>query len=302
MARRVWDAAKCLQQYDTFIFDCDGVIWSGERAIEGAAAAIQRLHKERKRILFCSNNSSKSRVTYTQRLQKFVGMYLPPESMYMSAFGAAHYIKSLPTSVFDSSRQTVLVVGQQGMLDELGLLGIKYVHANEVVGDHHYSSQELEELTTDPSIGAVLIGADWRFSYSKAAYAFRALSKPGTLFISTNQDNTFPSAGKLVPGGGCGVAMVRAAYGHDSFNIGKPSPFLMDMMIKDYYLDRSRTLMIGDKIETDILFGCSAGVDTLLVMTGVTTSEAQIHAAPETMKPTYVLDSLLSLFETPSKL
>jgi len=282
--------------------DCDGVIWNGELGIAGAAQTLQRLHKEGKRLLFCSNNSSKSRVTYTKRLQKFIGLDLSPEVMYMSAYGAAQYIKALPATQFDSSRQSVFVVGQKGITEELEQANIKYVHAETVIGDHHYSPKELDELNSDPSIGAVLVGADWRFSYSKAAYAFRALSNPGCLFISTNQDNTFPSANRLLPGGGCAVAMLRHAYGKDAFNIGKPAPFLMDLMIKDYSLDRSRTLMVGDKIETDILFGCNAGLDTLLVLSGVTSSEAQVQAADASMQPTYVLQSLASVFEPSAKL
>jgi 4-nitrophenyl phosphatase len=302
MARRVWSATRALQQYDTFIFDCDGVIWNGEMGIAGAADTLQRLHKAGKKLIFCSNNSSKSRATYTKRLRQFVGLDLSPEVMYMSAYGAAQYIKGLPTEQFDHSRQSVFVVGQKGITEELEQVNVKYVHAETVIGDRHYTSQELDELTTDPSIGAVLVGADWRFTYSKAAYAFRALARPGCLFISTNQDNTFPTANSLLPGGGCAVAMLRHAYGKEPFNIGKPSSFLMDSMIKDHSLDRSRTLMVGDKLETDILFGSSAGVDTLLVMSGVTLSEAEVHAADATMKPTYLLPSLASVFDPVAKL
>jgi len=298
MARRIWNSARVLAQYDTFIFDCDGVIWNGELAIPGAASTLQRLHKEGKRLLFCSNNSSKSRVTYTKRLRHFIGIDLPPEVMYVSAYGAAQYVKSLPTRLFDTSRQRVFVIGGKGIIDELDAADIKSIHADDVVGDRHYSTAELDALTPDPSIGAVVVGIDFRFSYSKAAYAFRALEQSGRLFIITNQDNTFPSANKLLPGGGCSVAMLRYALGKEPFNIGKPSQWLMELMVNEYGLDRTRTLMVGDKLETDILFGTRAKMDTLLVLSGVTASEDEVRAAEDELKPTYILPSLGSFLET----
>lgn len=98
-------------------------------------------------------------------------------------------------------------------------------------------------------------------------------NNPACLFIATNTDATFPSSTHLLPGGGSTVAPVATALGRQPFVLGKPEPFLLELLKNKYNLNPERTVMVGDRLSTDILFGSQGGLKTLLVFTGVTHQE-----------------------------
>merc|ERR1712130_123888 len=153
------------------------------------------------------------------------------------------------------------------------------------------------DLQPEEGVKAVIVGFDRYFNYLKMSYAFHYLHKdPDCLFIATNRDRTYPSANGLMPGSGTLVRAIEEGVGRAPVVTGKPSPILMDVVrsrVPD--MDASRTLMIGDRLDTDIQFGNNAGVKTLLVLSGVSSRTTVDESAT---KPTYILDSIADMLPT----
>jgi 4-nitrophenyl phosphatase len=184
--------------------------------------------------------------------------------------------------------------------DELAEAGFEY----RGVEEHAYfpsSSADAASLPIDPSIGAIVVGLDTKITYTKVAYALLHLqNNPGCLFVATNPDNTFPgSGGRILPGGGTMVKMLEYCSQKTPIVVGKPSQWFLDQIISTYNLDRTRTLMVGDKLSTDILFGNKGRIKTLLVFTGVTSPEyvaTQEHEEERTY-PTFITSALTDVMK-----
>lgn len=140
-------------------------------------------------------------------------------------------------------------------------------------GTRHLSKSELAKIEIDPAIGCVVVGIDEQFTYTKAAYAVACLTSLKdnstddyrSIFVSTNQDSNLPTGGHSLPGAGSVVSMIATASSRTPINIGKPESHIMDLAIAECQLDPSRVLMVGDRLDTDILFGEKCKVDTLFV-------------------------------------
>jgi len=115
------------------------------------------------------------------------------------------------------------------------------------------------------------------------------------LFIATNTDSTFPGAGVELPGGGTMVAAIETCTFRKATVMGKPETRLMELILATYHFDRSKTIMVGDRLDTDILFGKNSGVDSLMVLTGINTIE---DAESFHITPTYVLNTISDLLST----
>jgi 4-nitrophenyl phosphatase len=133
---------------------------------------------------------------------------------------------------------------------------------------------------------------DLNINYKKLAKAHTYLQKKSTLYIATNGDLTYPCKGSTFPGTGSLIASLSASTGRQPTFIGKPNQAMMDVIVDKFKLDRSRTIMVGDRLDTDILFGNKGGCKTLCVLTGVTT---QSDLESTDIIPTYVADSLADI-------
>jgi 4-nitrophenyl phosphatase len=143
----------------------------------------------------------------------------------------------------------------------------------------------------DPDVGCVLIGLDFHINYLKMSHAFAYLRK-GAVFLATNIDSTLPMANAFFPGAGSTGAGVVKAYGKDPIALGKPSQAMMDAIEGKFKLDRSRTCMVGDRLNTDIQFGIEGGLGgTLMVLTGVS-SKDEILAEGAPIVPSAYVDKL----------
>ncbi|XP_078170823.1 2-phosphoglycolate phosphatase 2 [Carex rostrata] len=265
------EAARSLvDSVDVFIFDCDGVIWKGDKLIEGVSEALHTLRSLGKRFVFVTNNSRKSRKQYAKKFSK-LGMEIDEGEIFTSSFAAAMYLKlnNFPTD------KKVYVVGEEGIKEELKLVGYESIGGPE---DGRKSIQ-LESsffFDHDRSVGAVVVGLDQHFNYYKLQYATLCIREnPGCLFIATNCD----SSGNLTslqewPGAGCMVSAVSCSTQQEPVVVGKPSTFLMKFLLERFKIDVSRMCMVGDRLDTDILFGQNTGCKTLLVLSGVTTLPA----------------------------
>ena len=141
----------------------------------------------------------------------------------------------------------------------------------------------------------MIVAGDNELTYSKVAYAtFLLHANRDIVFVSTNQDATFPSTKRVFPGSGSSVAALTTAVQRDPVNVGKPEPFLLELMSELHHLQPERTLFVGDRLDTDIAFGKRAGFQTALVLTGVTHLE-HLETLSESQRPDYVIESVAQL-------
>lgn len=174
--------------------------------------------------------------------------------------------------------EKVFMVGSPGFREELEEFGICVVEAPEDGPGERVDNSALAKAILDPEVRAVVCGYDQRFSFRKLVLASFYI-QAGAVFIATNQDAYDTVDGRNVPGNGCQVAAIERSlkaptddpYAQDKRTItcGKPSPGFMQSLLKEYGYKREETIMIGDRVDTDIIFGNSCDVDTALVLSGV---------------------------------
>jgi 4-nitrophenyl phosphatase len=146
----------------------------------------------------------------------------------------------------------------------------------------------------DPNVGCVLIGLDFHINYLKMSLAYAYLRR-GAVFLATNTDSTLPNAHSFFPGAGSVGAGVVKAHGKDPLALGKPSQAMMDAIEGKFHFDRSRTCMVGDRLNTDIQFGIEGKLGgTLMVLTGVSTKE-EILGEGKPIVPSAYVDKLADL-------
>ena len=248
---------------ETFLFDCDGVLWSGSHLLPHVQETIHYLRSQGKQILFVTNNSTHSRASYMKKFQSF-GLQVDKNEIFGSAYAAACFIQQSYSSLLKQNHQSVYVIGMQGILDELQDLDIPYmVDSNQ---DRFTELSQISEIVPDESIGAVLFGFDIELHYKKLAIAFSSLyNRPQIPFIATNDDSTLPSSNRLYPGTGALLSVLKVSCQRDPIVIGKPHQTMLDVIIKKFALDPSKTIMIGDRLDTDIAFGLFLPLHILLI-------------------------------------
>ncbi|VVC32919.1 HAD-like domain,2-phosphoglycolate phosphatase, eukaryotic,HAD-superfamily hydrolase, subfamily IIA [Cinara cedri] len=250
--------------FDTVLTDCDGVLWIMNNTIPGATQVIIDFKKNDKKIFFVTNNSTKSHV---QLLEKFhsLGFQASVNDVINTSFLAAKYLKAN----LDPSKR-VYVIGSPALACELNALNVK----NFGVGEDYLKTsvpEFVDNVKLESDVGAVLVGFDDHFSYPKLLKAASYLKDENVLFVATNTDENFSVAGSdfVIPATGCLVCSVKCSAGREPFVVGKPSSYICNVLMETNKIDPSRTLMIGDRCNTDILFGKRCGFKTLLVLTGV---------------------------------
>jgi len=277
-----------VDKYDTFLFDCDGVLWNGESVVDGVIDVLSMLRSKNKDVIFVTNNATRSREDYKGKFDK-MGVQAKVEEIFGSAYASAVYISSvlkLP------STSKVYVVGMSGLEHELASEGISYI-GGTAEEDNTLAPFSLSSFKRDPDVEIVLCGLDTAINYTKLCKAFQYLheGEDKCKFLATNVDSTYPASGGLLPGAGSLSAVLSNSLGREPLSLGKPGKTMMDCIKAKHDFDPSRTIMIGDRLDTDIMFGKNGGISTLLVMTGVTT-EKILTNAPISSIPDYIVNSL----------
>jgi len=282
------DYKKLLDSYDTWLFDCDGVLWRGDHLLDGVIEVLDMLRRRDKKVVFVTNNATKSRRNYKTKFDQ-LGIEAHVDEIYGSAYTAAIYLSSIIKIPKDKK---VYVIGQSGLEEELREEGIQYMGGTNPA-DNTLEPFNLSDFTIDPDVAAVVCGLDMQINYTKLSKAFQYLTRnPGCHFIATNEDSTFPIAAGLLPGSGAVSAPLRYALGRNPICTGKPSSTMLDCVKAKVHFDPERTIMVGDRLNTDILFGKSGGLTTLLVFTGITSEEEITGPNPSPIVPDFVTQAL----------
>jgi len=250
-----------LQDLDGFLLDLDGVVYLKYRPIPAALRFIREARGSGRRVIFLTNNSSRTRQQYSTMLTS-MGIECAPQDVVTSAYATATLLAAR------RPRARVFCVGEDGLVRELQAQGLKVVD--------------------DPPVDFVVAGIDFHFTYEKLAKASTMIMK-GARFVSTNRDATFPTEEGPRPGAGSIVSAIQTASGRRPLNVGKPNRRMFEAARRILGLDASRIGVVGDRMETDILGGIRAGMKTILVLTGVTDPETLRSSK---IRPDLVLNTL----------
>jgi HAD superfamily hydrolase (TIGR01450 family) len=267
------DRARLVDRYDLVILDLDGVVYLQEEPVPGAVAAVERLRREGPPVVYVTNNASRSREQIAGLLAR-LGVDASAEQVLTSGTAAGETLaRELPAG------SPVLVVGAEALAEELRRVGLSPVSR------------------ADQRPVAVLQGYGPQVGWAELAEAGVAI-RSGARWVVTNTDATMPSPRGPLPGNGALVAALRTAVGRDpDLVVGKPQPTLFATAARR--AGAGSPLVVGDRLDTDIDGARRAGMDSLLVLTGVDDLD-RVRAAADGYRPTYVGADLTALFAPPS--
>jgi len=253
-------AAIDFQKKKGFICDMDGVIYHGNQILPGVAEFIDWLHKENKEYLFLTNNSGYTPRELNQKLKR-MGLDVPEEHFYTSALATAAFLRNQAPGC------SVYAIGEAGLLNALYDAGITMNDVNPdyvVIGEGKaYSLDTLTKATNLVLQGAKLIGA--------------------------NSDVSGPIENGISPACGALVAPIELATGTKAYFCGKPNPLMMRTGLRMLGCHSEDAVIVGDRMDTDVIAGLESGADTVLVLSGVSTRDTLKTYG---YRPTMVLDGV----------
>ncbi len=250
---------------ETWLTDMDGVLVHEEEPIHGAKEFIEALKESGKKFLVLTNNSIFTPRDLRARLLAS-GIDVPEEAIWTSAIATADFLAD------QRPHGSAYVVGEAGMTNALHDIG--YVMTER-----------------DPDY--VVLGETRTYSFEAITKAIRLIER-GARFIATNPDVSGPTPQGMVPATGSVAALIRTATGRSPYFVGKPNPLMMRSALNRLHAHSETTVMIGDRMDTDIISGLEAGIRTVLVTTGSTRPD-QVETFP--YRPTRVVESIADLVE-----
>jgi 4-nitrophenyl phosphatase len=231
------------------ILDMDGVIWKGGAPIGDLPSIFKQIRGRGLKFVFATNNGTRTPEEYEQKLAR-LGVEIDASQVVTSALGVAFMLAQ------KHPRGTkVFMIGEDGIraaLDENGF---------EIIGVEMASEAE-----------AVVMGIDRGVNFQKIVEA-TLLVRAGIPFYTTNTDRTFPTPRGEIPGSGAWLSVITTATGVEPIVAGKPFPYLMELSLERLGTGKEETLVVGDRLETDIAAGQTVGCPTALVLSGVSTKE-----------------------------
>ncbi|HEX5840410.1 MAG TPA: HAD-IIA family hydrolase [Anaerolineales bacterium] len=231
------------------IIDMDGVIWKADAPIGDLARTFNRIRSRGLKFVFATNNSSRTSDQYTARLKEF-GVDVEPWQIVTSSQAAAHAVaRKFPSGT------RIFMIGEDGLRTALEEKGFEILPVEDA-----------------PMAEAVVMGIDRSINFQKLAEA-TLLVRRGVPFYATNPDKTFPTPRGEIPGAGAWYSIIVTASDVQPIVAGKPYPFLMELSLEKLGTTPQETLVVGDRLETDIAAGQAVGCPTALVLSGVSTLE-----------------------------
>lgn len=235
---------ESLRSKKGFICDMDGVIYHGNQLLPGVKEFVEWLQKEEKQFLFLTNASSRSLKELQNKLYR-MGLEIGEEHFYTSALATAKFLQNQAPGC------SAYVIGDHGLYNALYDAGITI---NDVDPDY------------------VVVGETVTYGYEHIITAMNLVNK-GARLIATNTDITGPIEGGIAPACRAFVAPIEATTGKKAYYVGKPNPLMMRTGLQILGVHSSEAVMIGDRMDTDIIAGIETGLDTALVLSGVSTRE-----------------------------
>ncbi|HEX6712510.1 MAG TPA: HAD-IIA family hydrolase [Thermoleophilaceae bacterium] len=246
-----------------WLMDMDGVLVREEHAIPGAGEFIARLRETDTPFLLLTNNSIWTRRDLAARLRSG-GLDVPEEAIWTSALATAKFLED------QRPGGTAFVIGESGLTTAL-----------------HSAGYTINERDPD----YVVLGETRTYSFERIAQGIRLILR-GAKFIATNPDPTGPAPDGPLPATGSVAALISRATGRDPYFVGKPNPLMMRTALNSLDAHSEDTAMIGDRMDTDIVAGLEAGLETILVLTGVTT-QGETELFP--YRPSRIVESVAEL-------
>ena len=256
---------KLVEKYDSFIFDLDGTIYRGEHLIPQADEVINYLKSIGKKIVFVSNKTTGTAKDYYLLLKNW-GLNIEEDEIINSTLVVANYL------LLNFTGETFFAIGEDSFVSEIKKYGLKY--------------------SIDPKvIKVLLVTLDRTLDYQKLEIAAHALEN-GAKFFAANIDDTCPvDSGEVLDAGSTISALEKRTHRKLEMHFGKPSEFMFNEIINRLKPDPEKTILIGDRLETDIAMGNKFGIDTALVETGVKHFINGLNG----FSPTYQLNSVFDI-------
>ncbi|MEW6028577.1 MAG: HAD-IIA family hydrolase [Chloroflexota bacterium] len=250
------------------ILDMDGVLWKSDAPIGNLPAIFDRIRSRGLGFVFATNNGTKTPEQYAQKLAEF-GVTVEPAQVLTSALCVAHMLeRKFPRG------SRVFVIGGDGIRAALKEKGFEILAVEGA-------------LQAD----AFVMGIDRTIDFTKMSEA-TLLVRRGIPFYATNPDKTFPTPRGEIPGAGAWISVITTAAGVEPIYAGKPYPYLMEMALERLGTEKGETLIVGDRLETDIVAGQVVGCPTALLLSGVSTEEQAKSWKPE---PNFIVKDLEAL-------
>jgi 4-nitrophenyl phosphatase len=259
----------CLQKMEnmipshikSLILDMDGVLWKADAPIGDLPRIFDRIRARGLKVAFATNNGTRTPEQYVERLAGF-GVTVEPWQVVTSALAVAELVDKALTPVPSPGKRergegvrAVFAIGEAGVMNALRAKGIEPL-----------------PLERADEAQAVVVGVDRQINFEKMATA-TLLVRRGLPFYATNPDKTFPTPRGEIPGAGAWISVIITATDVEPIYAGKPAPYLLELARERLGTERDETLVVGDRLETDIAGGQAAGMPVALVLSGVSTQE-----------------------------
>jgi HAD superfamily hydrolase (TIGR01450 family) len=253
--------------YDAFLVDLDGVVWRGDEAIAGASDAIRALRESDKHVVFVTNNASRSPRDYAAKLMR---MRIPTE----------------PADIISSAH---------AVIEQLRAIGLKPGDRVHVCGTaalaQFIAGQRFAATDETHDVRALVVAWNPKMVMDDIRRA-ADVARSGVPFIGANRDATYPTEDGLLPGSGAIIAAIEVASGRTATIVGKPEPKLFRVALERAGSDPARTLVVGDRADSDVSGAKAAGLPVALVLTGVT---AERDLPSLVVRPDYIVSSIAEI-------
>ena len=246
-----------IRSKEGFICDMDGVIYHGNRVLPGVIEFIEWMKKEKKKFLFLTNSSERTPKELKDKLKR-MGIDVKEDCFYTSALATAMFLKS------QKPKGSAYIIGEAGLINALYDVGYSM---NNINPDY------------------VVMGESRSYSYERIEKAVNLVLQ-GAKLIGTNPDLTGPIEDGIAPATKALISPIELATGKNAYFVGKPNPLMMRHALKKLNCQRENAIIIGDRMDTDIIAGIESEIDTTLVLSGISNLET-LHQFP--YRPHYVL-------------
>jgi NagD protein len=260
---KVKEIIRKIKAKSGFIIDMDGVIYHGNRLLNGVTDFLKWMEKEGKQYLFLTNSSERTPKELHEKLKR-LGIDVSEDHFYTSALATASFLSS------QKPNGSAFIIGDAGLINALYTVGYS---TNNVNPDY------------------VVVGETHDYNFEKIEIAVNLVLK-GARLIGTNSDISGPVEDGITPSTKALIAPIEIVTGRKAYFVGKPNPLMMRIALKKLGLKREDAIIIGDRMDTDIICGLESEIDTLLVLSGITSKE-DIDKFP--YRPHYVLNGLIDL-------